>query len=99
MIGGFCRMHDYKAIAKKYLSSISDALRAERNLTQENMAEKLRISSRAYGDLERGKYCFSSTALLFMMNMMEDEEVGMLLDGFQEQVELLENQDDDRTSH
>ena len=98
MIGGFCRMHDYKAIAKKYLSSISDALRAERNLTQENMAEKLRISSRAYGDLERGKYCFSSTALLFMMNMMEDEEVGMLLDGFQEQVELLENQDDDRTS-
>lgn len=91
-------MHDYKAIARKYLSSISDALRAERNLTQENMAEKLRISSRAYGDLERGKYCFSSTALLFMMNMMEDEEVGMLLDGFQEQVELLENQDDDRTS-
>ena len=99
MIGGFCRMYDYKAIAKKYLSSISDALRAERNLTQENMAEKLRISSRAYGDLERGKYCFSSTALLFMMNMMEDEEVGMLLDGFQEQVELLENQDDDRKTY
>ena len=95
MIGGFCRMHDYKAIAKKYLSSISDALRTERNLTQENMAERLRISSRAYGDLERGKYCFSTTALLFMMNMMENEEVGMLLDGFQEQVELLENQDDD----
>ena len=92
-------MHDYKAIAKKYLSSISDALRTERNLTQENMAEKLRISSRAYGDLERGKYCFSTTALLFMMNMMEDEEVGMLLDGFQEQVELLENQDDDGTSY
>ena len=92
-------MHDYKAVARKYLSSISDALRAERNLTQENMAEKLRISSRAYGDLERGKYCFSSTALLFMMNMMEDEEVGMLLYGFQEQVELLENQDDDGTSY
>ena len=99
MMGGFCRMHDYKAMAKKYLSSISDALRTERNLTQENIAEKLRISCRAYGDLERGKYCFSSTALLFMMNMMEDEEVGMLLDGFQEQVELLENQDDDGTSY
>ena len=92
-------MHDYKAVAKKYLSSISDALRTERNLTQENMAEKLRISCRAYGDLERGKYCFSSTALLFMMNMMEDEEVGMLLNGFQEQVELLENQDDDGTPY
>ena len=63
------------------------------------MAEKLRISCRAYGDLERGKYCFSSTALLFMMNMMEDEEVGMLLNGFQEQVELLENQDDDGTPY
>lgn len=92
-------MNNYKAIAKKYLSAISDALRAERNLTQENMAEKLRISSRAYGDLERGKYCFSSTALLFMLNMMEDEEVGMLLDGFQEQVERLENQNDDGTLH
>ena len=92
-------MYDYRAIAKKYLSSISDALRTERNLTQENMAEKLRISCRAYGDLERGKYCFSSTALLFMMNMMEDEEVGMLLNGFQEQVELLENQDDDGTPY
>lgn len=92
-------MHDYKAIARRYLSSISDALRTERNLTQENMAEKLRISCRAYGDLERGKYCFSSTALLFMMNMMEDEEVGMLLNGFQEQVELLENQDDDGTPY
>ena len=99
MMGGFCRMHDYKAIARRYLSSISDALRTERNLTQENMAEKLRISCRAYGDLERGKYCFSSTALLFMMNMMEDEEVGMLLNGFQEQVELLENQDDDGTPY
>ena len=99
MIGGFCRMNDYKAIAKKYLSTYSDMLRANRKLSQERMAEMLRISSRAYGDLERGKYCFSSTSLLFMMNMMENEEVGMLLEGFQEQVEQLENQNDNGTLH
>ena len=92
-------MNDYKAIAKKYLSTYSDMLRANRKLSQERMAEMLRISSRAYGDLERGKYCFSSTSLLFMMNMMENEEVGMLLEGFQEQVEQLENQNDNGTLH
>ena len=38
------------------------------------MAEKLRISDRAYSDLARGKYCFSTAALLFLLLAMEEEE-------------------------
>lgn len=84
-------MNEYKEMTKNYLSAYTDALRADRKLTQERMAEELRISSRAYGDLERGKYCFSSNALLFMMVMLEHEEVDSFLVGFQTQVELLEH--------
>ena len=62
-------MNAYKEKTKNYHASYTEALRANRKLTQENMAEQLRISCRAYGDLERGKYCFSSIALLFMLGM------------------------------
>ncbi|MFR7893919.1 MAG: helix-turn-helix domain-containing protein [Dysosmobacter sp.] len=39
---------------------------AAKSLTQEAMAEQLRISSRAYSDLERGKYAASAPTLLFL---------------------------------
>ena len=84
-------MKEYKLIARQYLSAYSDLLRTRRNLTQERMAEKLRISSRAYSDLERGKCCFSCTSLLFLMMMLEHDEVDSLLDGFQEKVNDWEN--------
>lgn len=84
-------MNEYKEMTKHYLATYTDALRADRKLTQERMAEELRISSRAYGDLERGKYCFSSNALLFMMVMLERDEIASFLCGFQTQVEMLEH--------
>ena len=87
-------MNEYREMTKRYLASYTDALRAKRNLTQESMAERLRISCRAYGDLERGKYCFSTIALLFMLGMLEHEEVDSLLYGFQKQVYLLEHRDE-----
>lgn len=61
-------------------------------LTQEEMAEALRITSRAYGDLERGKYCFSSVALLFLLLMLENNEVNEFLQHFREKVQLWEDQ-------
>ena len=81
-------------MTKNYLASYTDALRANRKLTQESMAEHLRISCRAYGDLERGKYYFSSIALLFMLGMLEHDEVDSLLYGFQTQVYILEHRDE-----
>ena len=53
------------------------------------MAEQLHITSRAYGDLERGKFCFSAVTLLFLM-LIEDDSQGTLLDTFREKVHTLE---------
>lgn len=55
-------MQEYKDAVREHLSSYVCQLRQRRGLTQEEMAEKLRITARAYGDLERGKFCFSAPA-------------------------------------
>ena len=55
------------------------------------MAEQLRITSRAYGDLERGKYCFSAIALLFVLLMLSDDELQALLEGFRKRAYDLEH--------
>lgn len=86
-------MKVYKALAKEFLSEYVNTLRKVRNLTQEEMAEKLRISSRAYGDLERGKYCFSTIALLFLLLMLNDEELKSFLEGFHSKVRSLEQKE------
>ena len=57
-------MNPYKEILRKFFSEYVSALRKRRGLTQEQMAEKLRITGRAYSDLERGIYCFSAVALV-----------------------------------
>ena len=48
-------MKPYKTLVREVLSKYAGALRGDRGLTQEEMSELLRITSRAYGDLERGK--------------------------------------------
>ena len=50
-------MNPYKEILRKFFSKYVSTLRKRRGLTQEEMAEKLRITGRAYSDLERGIYC------------------------------------------
>lgn len=49
-------MNPYKEILRKFFSEYVGTLRKRRGLTQEQMAEKLRITGRAYSDLERGIY-------------------------------------------
>ena len=44
----------YTMLAKEFLVEYTAALRKDRDLTQEEMAERLRITSQAYGDLEVG---------------------------------------------
>ncbi len=79
-------MKQYKTLAKEFLAEYTVTLRKLRNLTQDEMAERLRITSRAYGDLERGKYCFSAIALLFLLLMLSDDERKTLLEGFRKRV-------------
>lgn len=83
-------MGSYKTLAKEFLSEYSRTLRKNKGLTQEEVAVQLRISGRAYGDLERGKYCFSTPSLLFLMLMLEDEEIRALLQNFHKYVDSSE---------
>ena len=45
-------MNPYKEIFRKFFSEYAGTLRKRRGLTQEQMAEKLRITGRAYSDLD-----------------------------------------------
>ena len=83
-------MTRYKRFVREFLSEYTDTLRKLRGLTQEEMAERLRITSRAYGDLERGKDCFSAIALLFLLLMLSNEERKRFLENFHKRICELE---------
>ena len=83
-------MNPYKEILRKFFSEYVNALRKRRGLTQEEMAERLRITARAYSDLERGKYCVSAATLLFMLSMLSTAEQQTLLGQFVKCVQLAE---------
>ena len=63
-------MKPYPALLAEILSEELSSLRQQKALTQEAMAEQLRISSRAYSDLERGRYAASAPTLLFLFSML-----------------------------
>lgn len=86
-------MKQYKLFVKEFLAEYAGALRKHRNLTQDEMAEQLRITSRAYGDLERGKYCFSALALLFLLLMLSEEEIKCFLEKFRKQADEIERRE------
>lgn len=67
-------MEKYKKLLKELLSTLVVEIRTERKLSQEAMAELLKITTRAYGDLERGKYCFSAIALMFLFLLLLEPE-------------------------
>ena len=68
-------MNLYKSTLRSFLSEFASSLRKSRGMTQEEMAEKLRITGRAYSDLERGIYCFSTVALIFLLLMLKEDEM------------------------
>lgn len=83
-------MDGYKGLLRTYFSAYVRDLRRTRGLTQEEMAERLHISSRAYSDLERGKYSLSTTTLLFLLLMLDQDEQRALLSQFQQELFALE---------
>lgn len=75
-------MRVYKGFTKTYLIPMLKPWRTARGLTQENMAEKLRMSSRSYAALERGESGLSATTLLFFLALLSDEELLRVVRGF-----------------
>ena len=86
-------MKPYPALLSELLSAELSSLRQQMALTQEAMAERLRISSRAYSDLERGRYAASAPTLLFLFSMLEADAQGALVQQFMKQVQALEGTD------
>ena len=86
-------MKPYPALLAELLSEELSSLRQQMALTQEAMAERLRISSRAYSDLERGRYAASAPTLLFLFSMLDTEAQGALVQQFMKRVQTLEGTD------
>ena len=68
-------------------------IRKDAKLTQEQMAEKLRITGRAYSDLERGRYADSAPTLMFLFSMLDAEALDALVQQFMKRVQALEGTD------
>ena len=62
-------------------------LRQRKGVTQEAMAEKLRISPRSYISLERGKSGCSAATLMFFLLILSNEEILNLCAAFRRQVD------------
>ena len=86
-------MKPYPALLAELLSEELSSLRQQKALTQEAMAEQLRISSRAYSDLERGRYAASAPTLLFLFSMLEADAQCALVRRFMNRVQALEGTD------
>lgn len=86
-------MNSYKTMLRSFFSEYVSALRKSKGLTQEEMAEKLRITGRAYSDLERGVYCFSAVALVFLLLMLEESEVQSLLSPLRDEIAKVEGRE------
>ena len=87
------RMKPYPALLAELLSEELSSLRQQKALTQEAMAEQLRISSRAYSDLERGRYAASAPTLLFLFSMLEADAQSALVRRFMNRVQAPEGTD------
>lgn len=86
-------MKPYPALLSELLSTELSSLRQQMALTQEAMAERLRISSRAYSDLERGRYAASAPTLMFLFSMLDAEALNALVQQFMKRVQALEGTD------
>ena len=68
-------MQQAKSVLKHYLSKRLCEWRKASLLTQEEASEKFHISPRAYGDLERGKYCISAVVLVLFLCLMDEDRL------------------------
>ena len=67
--------------------------RVKKNLTQERLAEKLRLSPRNYQKLERGVHLPSATTLTLFLHRLTDQEVLAFVHTFVRLVERADSQE------
>lgn len=84
----------YKQLLKDFLADRIKQYRKGHGLTQENMAERLRVSPRSYIDLEHKRYGCSSMTVLFFFLHLNQEELLQLLRDFRALIERTDYHDD-----
>ena len=72
-------MQNCKQALKEYLRALLKSLRKELKLSQEEMAEKLKLTQRSYSDLERGVSCLSTVTILLLFSLMSNERILSLI--------------------
>ena len=91
-------MHQYSTYIQPILTKTLNEYRQKCEYSQEIMAEKLRISPRSYGDLERGKSILSGPSLLFLLLAMDETEQLAVLKSIQIEIQKLEYKQDPSSS-
>ena len=66
---------EYKLAVWYAVRKISEDYRIEHQYTQEEMAEQLDISEKAYSNMKRGVHGFSAVTLLMLLIHLEDEQM------------------------
>lgn len=81
---------NYKMLVQELLKECAIVQRKKWGLTQEQMAERLHISSRAYGNAERGRSCLSAQPLVSLLMHMHEDDIQELLLAFNRRIDELE---------
>nr|WP_325300529.1 helix-turn-helix domain-containing protein [uncultured Dysosmobacter sp.] len=83
----------YKYLLQDFLAEEIRRYRAENGMTQEQMAEALRVSPRSYIDLEHKKYGCSAVTAFFFLIRLDMETLLRLLNDFRALVERADRHD------
>lgn len=76
-------MRKYTILVRKHLAGWVRRTRTSEDLTQEKMSERLRMSTRAYSDLEHEKSGLSAATLMIYLAVLSKEDVLRLVEEFQ----------------
>lgn len=85
-------MEQYKLSFQLYLGGFAKALRDRNGISQEKMAELLRINVRSYADLEHKRYCFSTPTFIFLLLLLPDEELLRMVGDFHRLVKEIDHE-------
>lgn len=81
---------EFKAVLKEMFSKKAEEIRMENGLSQEEMAELLHVTPRAYNDLKQGRYCFSLLPAMFLLSEEDNDWVMDFLRDFRRAAEEIE---------
>ncbi len=76
-----------KLLLQRLLMKEVRCCRVRLALSQEEMAERLRVAPRSSSDLERGVFFLSAMSLMFFLLMLSMEDVERILKDFRDMVE------------